>query len=185
MKCLFWNICGLGKGERSMSIRNLVEKKKVSFMGLLETKHKRFIRSRMKRMWGNHEYDICEVYASDTNGGGVIAAWDTRTFSISNKYSGNRWILLEVCINRYNFECCVGVIYGLNDRVGRYALFEELKNIVVAINKPILLMGDFNVILHPRERIGTFRCDLSMRDFSECILNLGLIDIPLHGVKFT
>ena len=98
---------------------------------------------------------------------------------------GNRWILIEGCINRYNFECCMGVIYGHNDRVGRYALFEEIKQLVLAINKPILLLGDFNVILHSGERIGSFRCDRSMREFSEWIVELGLIDIPLHGVKFT
>ena len=55
----------------------------------------------------------------------------------------------------------------------------------MAINKPILLMGDFNVVLHAGERTGTFRCDLSMREFSDWIADLGLIDIPLHGVKFT
>ena len=79
----------------------------------------------------------------------------------------------------------MGVIYGHNDRVGRYALFEEITQLVLAINKPILLLGDFNVILHSGERIGSFRCDRSMREFSEWIVELGLIDIPLHGVKFT
>lgn len=33
--------------------------------------------------------------------------------------------------------------------------------------------------------MGTFRCDLSMREFSEWIHDLGLIDIPLHGIIFT
>ena len=168
-----------------MTIRKFVEQKKVSFMGLVETKHRRSIRNRMKRMWGNEEYEICEVYASETNRGGVIAAWDTKTFNVSNKHSGSRWILLEGCVKNFNFECCVGVIYGHNDRVGRFAMFEELKQLMLAISKPILLLGDFNVVLHPRERIRSFRCDRSMREFSEWIIDLGLIDIPLHGVKFT
>ena len=56
---------------------------------------------------------------------------------------------------------------------------------MVAIEKPMLLLGDFNVTLYSGERIGSFRCDLSMREFSEWIADLGLIDIPLHGVKFT
>ena len=81
-------------------------------MGLVESKHKNSLRNRMKRMWGNEEFDICEVYATDTNGGGVIAVWDTKTFNASNKHTGSRWILLEGCISEYNFECCVGVIYG-------------------------------------------------------------------------
>ena len=87
--------------------------------------------------------------------------------------------------NKSNFKCCVGVIYGHNDRIGRYALFEEIKHKIMAINKPILLMDDFNVVLHSGERNGSFRCDLSIREFSEWIEDLGLINIPLHGVKFT
>ena len=185
MNCLFWNIRGIGEVKRSMSIRRIVDKKNVTFMGLVETKNKRSIRSRMKRVWGNDEYDICEVYASETNGGGVIATWDTKTFNVSNKHSGSRWILLEGRIETHNFECCVGVIYGHNDRVRRNALFEEIKKKIVDINKPILLMGDFNAVLHSRERIGSFRCDRSMREFSEWIEELGLIDIPLHALKFT
>ena len=79
----------------------------------------------------------------------------------------------------------MGVIYGQNDRAQRHALFEELKHTEININKPILLMGDFNVTLHAGERIGTFRCDRSMREFAEWIAELRLIDLPLHGVKFT
>ena len=83
------------------------------------------------------------------------------------------------------FECCVGVIYGQNDRLECYALLQEIKSRIVSCNKPCLLMGDFNTVLHPRERSGTFRCVRSMKEFSEWITELKLIDIPLHGVKFT
>ena len=111
--------------------------------------------------------------------------WDTKTFTVSNKHTENRWILLEGCIDNYNFECCVGVIYGHNDREGRYGLFEEIKHLVANINKPILLLRDFNVTLPAGERSGTFRCERSMREFSEWVVALRLIDVPLHGVKFT
>ena len=50
MNCLLWNIRGIGKGERSIVIRKLVNQQKVTFMGLVETKHKNSMRSRMKRM---------------------------------------------------------------------------------------------------------------------------------------
>ena len=73
MNCLLWNIRGIGKSERTISIRKIVDKNKVSFMGLVETQHKRSLRNIMKRMWGNDEYDICEVYASETSGSGLIA----------------------------------------------------------------------------------------------------------------
>lgn len=152
-----------------MSIRNIVKKRKISFMGLVEKKHRRSFRNIMKRLWGNDEYDFCEVFASDTYAGGIIAAWDMKTFNVSIKHSGNRWILLEGMFNGINVECCVGVIYGKNDRLSRMGLFEEIRQKAMAINKPILLMGDFNVVLSAEERIGSFRCDLSMRDFADWI----------------
>ena len=61
-----------------MSIRKLVEQKKVNVMGLVETKHRKSLRNRIKRMWGNDEYDICEVFANETHGGGLIAVWDKK-----------------------------------------------------------------------------------------------------------
>ena len=159
MNFLLWNIRGIGKGERTKAIRKIVGEKKILFMGLVETKHKRSIRSRMKRMWGNDEFDICEVLASETNGGGLIATWDKATLNVSNRFSRDKWILLEGCLSTHNFECCVGVIYGHNDRRERYAQLQDIKNMIVSINKPCLLLGDFKAVLHPEERTGTFRCD--------------------------
>ena len=115
----------------------------------------------------------------------MIATWDKSLFEVENSCTGDRWILLEGCIRSHRMECCVGVIYGQNDRRERSELLQEIKRRVVSINKPCLLMGDFNTVLHPRERSGTFRCVRSMSEFSEWISELNLIDIPLHGIKFT
>ena len=69
MNCLFWNIRGIGKGEKTMSIRTLVKNKNIAFLGLVETKHRKPFKPRLKRLWGNDEYDYCEVFASDTCSG--------------------------------------------------------------------------------------------------------------------
>ncbi|KAK2651331.1 hypothetical protein Ddye_018820 [Dipteronia dyeriana] len=45
--------------------------------------------------------------------------------------------------------------------------------------------GDFNTALLPLERVGV-RCDMgSVRSFNNFILQVNLVDIPLHGMKFT
>ena len=136
-------------------------------------------------MWGNDDYEVCEVYASDMCGGGVVAIWDPNTLTVTNKQYSDRWVLLEGRIKNANFDCCIGVVYGPNNRKERNSVFAELKCAIMNINKPTLLMGDFNVILHSWERLGTFRCDRSITEFSEWIRDLGLIDIPLQGLKFT
>ena len=185
MNCLLWNIRGIGKGEKALSIRSIVKSKDIAFMGLVETKHRKPFKSRIKRLWGNDDYEFCEVFASDTNSGGLVVVWDKHSFNASNKHVGDRWVLIEGIIIKNNFQCCIGVIYGHNDGLRRVAMFDEIKQRASHINKPILVMGDFNVILHPRERTGSVTCVRSMREFSEWINDLQLLDIPLQGMRFT
>ena len=185
MNCLFWNIRGIGKGEKVLTLRKMLVSHKISFLALVETKHKRSLKRRIKRVWGNEDYEMCEAFASDTNSGGLVAIWDSTILNITNKICSDRWILLEGSIINTNFECSIGVIYGPNDRAGRRHVFAEIKSAIISINKPTLLLGDFNVILHSWERVGPFRCDRRVKDFSDWIRDLDLIDIPLQGMKFT
>ena len=154
-------------------------------MGLVETKHKKSFKPRMKRLWGNDEYDFCEALASDTNSGGIVVIWDKHSFTASAKYGGDRWILVDGCMAKENFQCCIGVIYGHNDRLGRLAIFDEFQQRATNIGKPLLVMGDFNVVLHPGERSGVSSCARSMNDFATWINDSLLIDIPLQGMRFT
>lgn len=185
MNLIFWNIRGLGKGEKVKTIRKLVGNYNISFLGLVETKHRVSIKNGVKRLWGYDNFDMCEVFASETFAGGIITIWDASSFNVAQKHKGGRWIILEGSIVSSNFNCCVGVLYGPIDRLERWLMFEEIKHVVSSINKPMLLLGDFNTILYPDERVGTFRCDLSSRDFSDWIQDLGLVDLPLYGIKFT
>ena len=105
MNCLFWNIRGIGKGEKTLSIRSLVKKKNVFFFGLVETKHQHSFQSRLRRLWGNDDYDFCEGFASQTHAGGIIAVWDKQIFHASDKHQGSRWILIEGRFRDQNFEC--------------------------------------------------------------------------------
>lgn len=76
MNLLFWNIRGLGKGEKCICIRNLISKNRVSLVGLVETKHRHSFGRRVKRMWGSDVYDWCESPASETHSGGIVVLWD-------------------------------------------------------------------------------------------------------------
>lgn len=70
MNFLLWNIRGIGKGEKCTTIRNLVVENKINFLGLVETKHRNSIKSRLKGMRGSHNFAFCECFASDTHAGG-------------------------------------------------------------------------------------------------------------------
>lgn len=112
-----------------ISIKQLISRKKISLLGLVETKHRNSFNRRVRRMLGSDGFDWCEALASDTYSGGVIAIWDPNVFCVSEKYIGDRWIVLEGRITKSNFSCCVGIIYGPNNTPGRGIMFESLKTI--------------------------------------------------------
>lgn len=62
-------------------------------------------------MWGNDEVEICEVFASETYGGGILTAWDPGIFEVDRKFVGDRWVLLVGRVLKLSFECCIGVVY--------------------------------------------------------------------------
>lgn len=172
MNFLMWNVRGLGRGEKCIGIRSLINMHKVGVLGLVETKHRNSFGSRVRRMWGNDSFDWCESLASETHSGGLIAVWDPSVLQVSQRYLSERWIVLEGTMVKNNFDCCVGIVYGPCDRDGRFQMFESLKTLFQSINKPILLMGDFNEVLKPSERVGQARYDRSIREFDSPGLDL-------------
>lgn len=112
-------------------------------------------------MWGIDDYDWCESLSSDIFSGGIIVIWDHSLFYASQKIIGDRWIILDGQIVKNNFNCCIGIIYGPNDRTWRNQMYESLKLVCSNIGKPILFLGDFNEVVDPSERIRAFRFDAS------------------------
>lgn len=58
MDFLFWNIRGLGKGEKVATINKLIKQNNISFLGLVEMKHRKTLKCRMRRIWGNDDFDV-------------------------------------------------------------------------------------------------------------------------------
>lgn len=46
-------------------------------------------------MWGNDDFDFCEVFANDNHTGGIVVVWDPGCFVVNQKHLGDHWILLE------------------------------------------------------------------------------------------
>lgn len=182
---IFFSICPKCSLLHIRTVRNLVGKHRTSFLGVVETKHRRSFNNRLRRLWGNDDFGLCEVFASDTYAGGILTVWDTGVLNVENMYTGDRWIILEGIVVSSNFACCICVLYGPHERLDRLVMFEEIKNVLSSINKPVIMLGDFNVILNSAERVGVFRCELSSRDFRDWIQDLGVVDLPLHDISFT
>lgn len=91
--------------------------------------------------------------------------------SFTSKYNGQEWLLTNV--------------YGPSTHEGNCDFTEWLKSVEVPDHMDWLIVGDFNLMRGPenRNRLGG---DLNeMFIFNEAISALGLVELPLHGRKFT
>ncbi|XP_061360313.1 uncharacterized protein LOC133304318 [Gastrolobium bilobum] len=97
-------------------------------------------------------------------------------------FSGGIWVLWD----NIEVEKVAIFVYGSPRRIARRLLWEELFNLSLGVNKPWLVMGDFNAICNPFEKKGgNAACLGSMREFNECLSKCNISDIDFKGPSFT
>jgi hypothetical protein len=89
----------------------------------------------------------------------------------SSQFNDDSWILTSV--------------YGPYDAEGKIAFSEWLENIHMPDDIHWLVVGDFNLIRKSKDRNRPRGNTSEMLLFNNAISSLGLVDIPLHGRKFT
>jgi hypothetical protein len=80
------------------------------------------------------------------------------------------------------FEWAFAAVYGPNGDSNRGLLWDELSGLMCLWNLPWCIGSDFNVIRFPSERSGGRRTSSAMKEFSNFIFEMGLMDLPLVSV---
>ena len=109
--------------------------------------------------------------------GGVLLIWDKRVIVIVGQFSVS--VLLRGVVDDFVWAC-TGV-YGPNDNGQRSTLWEELSQVRVRWPMAWCLVGDFNIIKYPSEKLGYESFSPAMFAFSDFIENNSLVDLPLKG----
>lgn len=140
-----------------------------------------------KLIWGN---DSCGWAARDAVGraGGIITLWNPDKLICSSSWHMEGVVVVNGFWGANRVKCSILNVYApclLEDRID---LWDRLNTVVHQLGDScICLAGDFNSIRYEHERCGTGglvnRRDL--RKFEEFICSADLIDLPLHGRKFT
>ena len=97
----------------------------------------------------------------------------------------NRYMLVVGSIKSKYFRCGFGNIYAPNDDSEREAFWGELGSVIKNFDIPWCLGGGFNAVKNVEEKIGVVHNTSSMSQFSHFIDDIGCMDIPMSGGKFT
>jgi exonuclease III len=131
------------------------------------------------------KFDKFEFLPSVGASGGIIIIWNgslfTGEFAFSNEFS----ISVKLTCNLSNDSWILTNIYVPCQPERRANFINWFANIDVPNETDWIIMGDFNFISQPSDRNKPHGDVNDMLIFNEAISNLGLIELPMKGRKFT
>ncbi|PNX67081.1 cysteine-rich receptor-like protein kinase, partial [Trifolium pratense] len=120
--------------------------------------------------------------------GGLLSIWNSKVLSIRRKLIRDHMIWLEGEWGEEKKLVNIVNVYAPCEARRKRALWLDLKELILSQREyRWCIMGDFNAIRDEAERRGSSensRRD-EINDFDEFILESDLIDLPLHGRRFT
>lgn len=184
LKIVSWNVRGLNNANDRRMVKDLLFNWKADIVCLQETKldscnHKLVGQLKFGR-WTNF---AC-IDAVGTKGG-IISLWDKRDWAGSIILKGSFSITIMLSNLHSGVSWSLSGVYAPTNRVERNQLWSELVAVKGLYEGPWVICGDFNTTRFPCERKHSSRFDRGMREFSEVIEELNLIDPPLFGGKYT
>lgn len=187
MKILSFNVRGAGSTVKSKEVRDLIYKLNVDVCCLQETKLENMSEFMARSLWGDGNFGWV-VRNSCGRSGGIMTLWNSEVFSAASTWHMEGAVIVNGLWGAERRSCCIINVYApcLFDK--KVELWDRLLTVVQQNSQGgLCIVGDFNSIRHPSERSGSSG-NVTRRDieaFDNFIRDANLIDLPIHGRKFT
>lgn len=111
--------------------------------------------------------------------------WKQNKIAIDVVYTSKYCILLKVNPRSLN-PWILSVVYGSPQERHREDLWNELRSTHGNFAMPWCVVGDFNSVLHPHEKVGGGDFNIrACQRFAHCIFDCNLLDLGYKGPLFT
>jgi hypothetical protein len=183
-KVMNWNLRGINSDKKWVALANKIEESGCDIICLQETKRESFdlayIRKFCPKKFNKFEY-VPSVGAS----GGLIIIWNGSLFNGELAFHNDFSISVNFKCNLSNDTWILTNIYGPCQADKKSQFIDWFANIDMPPDSDWLIMGDFNFIRSPSDRNKPGGDLNDMLLFNEAISNLGIVELPLKGRKFT
>ncbi|KAJ4851481.1 hypothetical protein Tsubulata_031154 [Turnera subulata] len=116
--------------------------------------------------------------------GGIWILWREDLVSVQILACHAQFIHIKITDDRHSF--LFTAVYGSPQAAPRRALWQNLGVLAPTIREPWLIAGDFNAILDAAESSNPRKSpSSSMRDFQDCLVAAGMLDLGYVGPQFT
>ena len=184
LNLISWNVRGLNDGAKRTRICNLLHHWKADVVCLQETKLMTVTQGLVRSLWRCKYVDWISLDSIRASSG-IILMWHRRVVDCVDEAIGCSSISCRFREVASGLEWVFSGAYGPNRAVERRLMWEELAGIATVWAAPWCVGGDFNLVRYPTERAGSSDFSSSMRDFSDFIFSMGLLDLPMEGGNLT
>ena len=166
---------GMNKRYKQKEIRLLLHQNKTSLAGLIETRVKE-INSNAILKAITPGWKIIHNYKDAANGR-IWLVWDDSWYDIKLVKSTAQMVHCQVNERSKGYQFNVTVVYGYNTAEMRRSLWNEMKMLTHSVSEPWIIIGDFNVVLSPKDRLDGVPVTLNeIKDFEECVKDMGITE---------
>ncbi|KAL0292909.1 UNVERIFIED_CONTAM: hypothetical protein Sangu_3248600 [Sesamum angustifolium] len=183
MNAGIWNVRGLNRRDHQVAVKELVSESRLQFLGLLETRVSAVNVSRVQTFLPRWSWFT--DYAGPGNR--IWIAWDDELLDVNVLDLDAQFIHCRITIRCAHLSILATVVYGANDTISRRGLWQKLVLLANSISdEPWIVGGDFNTVLDMSEVCGSSAdIHLAMTEFRDCLLDTGLIHLPVQGERFS
>ena len=180
-----WNIRGLNQPHKQEEVRTLISSHKITLCGLNETKVRSARSSTIAKSllpgWKFlFNYSKHKV-------GRIWVAWEPSQVSICLLSTTYQVIHTSVNILDSQQSFLASFVYGMNSDLERSTLWAELSTFSQsAHSQPWIVLGDFNSMRFPSEKVGgDISWDSAMESFNICCHATEIDDLKFTGHQLT
>ncbi|KAJ6889556.1 hypothetical protein NC652_030338 [Populus alba x Populus x berolinensis] len=181
-----WNIWGLNGLHKQKTVHAWTQKHILDIFGLLETKITAVnLAAIQTNLAPSHWKYHSNIASSPTCR--ILVGWNTQKLHLNCLHTASQWLTCEATTYSSPHPIRITFIYGHNTPAERNTLWNYIAQ-ESAINShiPWLVMGDFNAILSAEDRTGGDNAWPSYQnDFSSCITQSELLQVPFTGLKYS
>ncbi|KAL0292173.1 UNVERIFIED_CONTAM: hypothetical protein Sradi_7000100 [Sesamum radiatum] len=177
-----WNVRGLNRRDHQVAVRDLANEFRLHFIALLET---RVLQNNVTRIQSGLllRWRWFVDYAGPGNR--IWIAWNDEFIDVDILNADSQFVHCRVHVHELHETVLLTVVYGANELSARRELWQGLIDLAITVgNEPWLVGGDFNAVLDMSEVSGASGdIRVAMNEFNDCILQTGLLPLPMQGVS--
>lgn len=182
-KVLSWNCRGARSPLFHCHLQDLLHTHKPSVLALLETKvNSKFVLPRIYK-YSSFNKSVCVEAKGFV--GGIWLLWDENSISLEVA-SIHDQVITAIIQNQNKAACVIYVVYASPNVMVRSFLWEFLRSLGHVFTAPWLLIGDWNQVLHPWDKMGgrLVSC-MGSKPMWDMITSCALMDLGYSGNRYT